>query len=35
VAGIVLGAKAPIVLTSRADSDQSKFLSIAAALTIS
>jgi len=35
VAGIVLGAKAPIVLTSRADSEQSKFLSIAAALTIS
>ncbi|HES59577.1 MAG TPA: bifunctional enoyl-CoA hydratase/phosphate acetyltransferase, partial [Caldithrix sp.] len=35
VAGIVLGAKTPIVLTSRADSDQSKFLSIAAALTIS
>lgn len=35
VAGIVLGAKAPIVLTSRADSDQSKFLSIAAALIIS
>lgn len=35
VAGIVLGAKAPIVLTSRADSDQSKFLSIAVALTIS
>ena len=35
VAGIVLGAQAPIVLTSRADSDQSKFLSIAAALQIS
>lgn len=35
VAGIVLGAQAPIVLTSRADSDQSKFLSIAAALLIS
>jgi phosphate butyryltransferase len=35
VAGVVLGAQAPIVLTSRADSDQSKFLSIAAALTIS
>jgi phosphate butyryltransferase len=35
VAGIVLGARTPIVLTSRADSDQSKFLSIASALLIS
>jgi phosphate butyryltransferase len=32
VAGIVVGARTPIVLTSRADSDESKFLSIATAL---
>ena len=29
VAGVVLGAKCPVVLTSRADSAESKFLSIA------
>jgi phosphate butyryltransferase len=32
VAGVVLGAKKPVVLTSRADSDESKFLSIVTAL---
>ena len=32
VAGIIVGATAPIVLTSRADSDESKFLSIVIAL---
>jgi len=32
VAGIIVGAAAPIVLTSRADSDESKFLSIVIAL---
>lgn len=32
VAGIIVGASAPIVLTSRADSDESKFLSIVTAL---
>lgn len=32
VAGIVVGAAAPIVLTSRSDSDEAKFLSIVAAL---
>jgi phosphate butyryltransferase len=32
VAGIIVGAAAPIVLTSRADSDQSKYLSILTAL---
>jgi phosphate butyryltransferase len=32
VAGIIVGATAPIVLTSRADSDESKFLSIITAL---
>jgi phosphate butyryltransferase len=32
VAGIIVGATAPIVLTSRADSDDSKFLSIITAL---
>jgi phosphate butyryltransferase len=32
VAGVVLGAKAPVVLTSRADSAESKFYSIAAAV---
>lgn len=31
-AGIIVGAAAPIVLTSRADSDESKFLSIVTAL---
>jgi phosphate butyryltransferase len=30
-AGLILGAKVPVVLTSRADSDDAKFLSIAAA----
>ena len=34
-AGVVMGAKCPIVLTSRADSDVSKFYSIAAAVLIS
>jgi phosphate butyryltransferase len=29
VAGVVLGAKCPIILTSRADSAEAKFLSIA------
>jgi phosphate butyryltransferase len=33
-AGVVLGASVPIVLTSRADSDESKFLSIATAVRI-
>ena len=33
-AGIIVGAKAPIVLTSRADSDEAKFLSIALALCV-
>jgi phosphate butyryltransferase len=32
VAGIVIGAQAPVVLTSRADSEQSKYLSILSAL---
>ena len=31
-AGIVLGARVPIILTSRADSNQAKLLSIAAAV---
>ena len=35
VAGVILGASAPVVLTSRADSDNSKYLSIATALLIS
>jgi len=35
VAGVVLGASVPVVLTSRADSDNSKYLSIASALAIS
>jgi phosphate butyryltransferase len=35
LAGLVLGATAPIVLTSRADTEDSKFLSIAMALQIS
>jgi len=33
-AGIIIGAKVPIVLTSRADSDETKFLSIATAAKI-
>jgi phosphate butyryltransferase len=33
IAGIILGAKVPIVLTSRADSNRSKFMSIALAAT--
>lgn len=35
VAGVILGASTPVVLTSRADSENSKFLSIASALSIS
>jgi phosphate butyryltransferase len=35
VAGVIIGAAAPVVLTSRADSDDSKFLSIISALAIS
>ncbi len=35
VAGVILGASAPVVLTSRADSENAKFLSIAAALAVS
>ena len=35
VAGVILGAAVPVVLTSRADSENSKFLSIATALIIS
>jgi len=35
VAGVILGATSPVVLTSRADTDSSKFLSIATALAIS
>jgi len=35
VAGVILGAAVPVVLTSRADSENAKFLSIAAALAIS
>ena len=34
-AGIIIGSKVPIVLTSRSDSDETKFLSIAAAARIS
>jgi phosphate butyryltransferase len=34
-AGIICGARAPIILPSRADSDETKFLSIALALYIS
>ncbi len=34
-AGILVGAKVPIVLTSRADSDETKFLSIATAARVS
>ena len=33
-AGLVLGAKAPIVLTSRADSAETKLLSIASAVAL-
>lgn len=33
-AGLILGAKAPVVLTSRADSPRAKLLSIAAAVTL-
>lgn len=35
MAGIILGARAPIVLTSRADSDRTKLMSIAAAVALS
>ena len=35
VAGVVLGASVPVVLTSRADSENAKFLSIVTALAIS
>ncbi len=35
VGGVILGASVPVVLTSRADSENSKFLSIASALAIS
>ena len=35
VAGVILGASAPVVLTSRADSEDSKYLSIISALCIS
>jgi phosphate butyryltransferase len=35
VAGIIIGAGAPVILTSRSDSEESKFLSIATALKIS
>lgn len=35
IAGVVVGARAPIVLTSRADSDESKFYSIAVAVLMS
>lgn len=35
VAGVIIGASAPVVLTSRADSHESKFLSILSALAIS
>jgi phosphate butyryltransferase len=34
-AGIIIGAKVPIILTSRADSDETKFLSIATAARVS
>ncbi len=34
-AGIIIGARVPIVLTSRADSDETKFLSIATAARVS
>ena len=35
VGGIVVGAKTPVVLTSRADSEESKYLSIITALKVS
>jgi phosphate butyryltransferase len=35
VAGIIVGAKSPVVLTSRADSEESKYLSILTALKVS
>ncbi len=35
VAGVILGAKVPVVLTSRADSENAKYLSIVTALSIS
>lgn len=35
VAGVIVGTSAPVVLTSRADSENSKFLSIASAMAIS
>ncbi len=35
VAGVILGASVPVVLTSRADSENAKFLSIATALAVS
>ncbi|MBD3224457.1 MAG: bifunctional enoyl-CoA hydratase/phosphate acetyltransferase [Caldithrix sp.] len=35
VGGVIVGASVPVVLTSRADSENSKFLSIASALAIS
>ena len=35
VAGVILGASAPVVLTSRADSENAKYLSIVTALAIS
>jgi phosphate butyryltransferase len=34
-AGLVLGAKAPVVLTSRTDSPETKLLSIASAVVLS
>ena len=34
-AGVIVGAKVPIILTSRADSDETKFLSIALAICLS
>jgi phosphate butyryltransferase len=34
-AGLIVGAKVPVILTSRADSDETKFLSIALAAFLS
>ena len=34
-AGIIVGAKVPIILTSRSDSDDTKYLSIATAVKVS
>ena len=34
IAGLITGARVPIVLTSRSDSDSTKYLSILAAVTI-